>query len=80
MKIGKWQALIYQTQHRKLKTEQHIPPLKTEIKSDVQEGYAVPAPLSTPVVLLLLQTDDTSWKRPKTELWLQQIEHSRGHL
>jgi hypothetical protein len=48
--------MIYQAQHRKLETKQHVPRKKTGMKSGVQEGYAVPAPLTATVVLLLLQT------------------------
>jgi hypothetical protein len=49
-KETEWQRTIYKTLHRKQKIEKEV--------------WAVPAPLLTPVVLLLLQTTgDMSWMR-----------------
>jgi hypothetical protein len=59
--------MIYKTLHRKLKIEQHEP---HKLRYSWTEGLAIPAPLVTPVVLLLktwtsydtkVALDDSEW-------------------
>ena len=47
-------------------------PLKTGVNSGAPEGKAVPAPLVTPIVLIM--------NEEKTGKCLRQVEHIRGHL
>ena len=54
---GKMDKMIYNTLHRKLKIEQHEPQCKPGVNSGAPEELAVHAPLVTPVVLLV---DDTN--------------------
>jgi hypothetical protein len=53
----KGQIMIYKTLHRTLKIVQQKPHSKLEIISDAPEGYAMPAPLVPPVVLLSNDTN-----------------------
>jgi hypothetical protein len=46
----KGQTMIEETLRRKLKIEQHETHYKPGVNSNVPVGYAVPAPLVTPVV------------------------------
>jgi hypothetical protein len=46
----KGQTMIEETLRRKLKIEQHETHYKPGVNSNVPAGYAVPAPLVTPVV------------------------------
>jgi hypothetical protein len=57
----KWkgQTLIYKTLHRKSRTK------KTGVNSDALEGLAAPAPLVTPIVLLI-----TTWISSDMEIML----------
>jgi hypothetical protein len=45
--------MIFKTPYRKLKIQQHDPHLKPEVYACAPEGYAVMAPLVTPVVFTL---------------------------
>ena len=62
-KRTKGQARIYKTLHRKLKIEQHESHYKPRVKSGASKDLAVPAPLVTPVVLLLNGTNIIKWDK-----------------
>ena len=52
-KMTKEQTMIYNILHRKLKIKQYKPDYKPGLNSGAPERLAVPAPLVTPVMLLL---------------------------
>jgi hypothetical protein len=47
------QTIIYKKLHIQLKIDQNKPHLKLGMKSSAPEGLGIPAPLVTPVMLLL---------------------------